>query len=260
VGAIADRLVATSLNCVVRPAEGGDPNTTGDPAYGGLARAQFVTGAAPFEACSSGEAWLSLEDGSLTARLGKPIDASAIRVWTQRDTTSTPAANVFVSRELSRCTGGIALLAFDRALDVTPVPVRIEETSRLQENVVLDGYCISGDNAVPNPLESSIDAISSDSGDERLPPRSLLLAQGTTELEAGGPVLSGATGALIGIITSGAGRACVERDPEARTIATRLAPHRRLLLDAARGADVSLMAEPGGATAGLTACADAGTR
>jgi hypothetical protein len=243
--AIADRLVVTSLNCVVRPAEGADPNTTGDPTYRGAASAEVLFGAMPFGACS--EAWLPLEDGSFTARLGKPIAASSIAVWTAGASRATAAANVFASRELSRCTGGVALLSFDRALDVTPIPIRIDETSELQEEVILHGYCVSGGMAVPNPLESTIEAISSNSGNGQLPPRSLLLAQGTTELEAGGPVLSRETGALVGIIASGAGGTCVERDADARTIATRLAPHRRLLLDAARSAQITLMAEPSGA-------------
>ncbi len=241
--AIAKTLVVTALGCVSRPSRWPDPNPGSDPLFGNPAPLETVDGTSTFaDACRRDGTWDALEDGSLSGRYGKAIDATALSVF-RLDGDSIRPVSVVTSRAASRCSDGVALLVFDRELDVMPLPVRLDDDSALDEAASLIGYCRADPDPLLEALSSSVQAETRAAGTDQLPPRSLLLSQGTSALEVGGAVTSSTTSALLGIMMSGTARTCAGRDPGGTTIAVRLAPFRRMLLETAADEQVELELE-----------------
>lgn len=242
--ALTPRLVLSNVLCLVLPAELdlsdldmplGRPSFDGIPGYTGDVD---YTGS-----CASAAGWGPTEDGSFAAWLGASLEPSSFTVQLLRDgqlVASSSVRRVWFPHAGSRCWDTLAALVLEEPLDVTPRAVRLEETSRVGESITLSAFGPS----LRVPLErlGEIEAITDQAGDASAPPRSLLLSKQVCNYEPGGGVLSAETGAAIGVIAFGTGDEC--GDPEGRTIATRIAPFRRLLLDAAQDAGESLPIEP----------------
>jgi hypothetical protein len=243
--AIARTLVMTSIDCVFRPREIGDPDEITPPEEVEYFSDALYVGVAYDSACGRNEDWGPVEDGTFSSSFGKPFDVSDIAV-SRIDAPDQPfnVRKVYTSNASSRCTSGIALLVLERELDVTPLPIRFEETSQLGDSVSLSGRCIDPEyRPVRQDLDSSIQAITGDEADENVPPRSLLLSRGVSASNIGGAVLSPSSGALIGIIASGSGSLCSAGNPEATVLAVRVAPFGNMLLDAAGEESISLQSE-----------------
>lgn len=93
---------------------------------------------------------------------------------------------------------------------------------------------------VANEAPGLITRLTDESGDTDLPPHAMLVAGQVCSIARGGGVFSSATGALIGII-AWASEDC--SDPEGTTVALRLSPYRRYLVDTAVNLGQPLSAE-----------------
>jgi hypothetical protein len=183
--------------------------------------------------CTSGETWRPLEDGSFAARLGDAVDSSSLLVSVIVPEgvvaeTST-VRETFVAVAESRCAGYLAMLALDVALAADPVPVRLQESAEIGDNVQMSGIWSQESRPRPHTVPAIIEETAGDRGSSTTPPLSLKLSQQLCDFESGGPVVAEDTGALIGIIATPTGENC--GDPLGRTIATRVAPFKRLLID-----------------------------
>jgi len=241
--AIAPTLVVTALGCVVRPAALGDPVPSGPSETRGRLPNIYPASVPYDQVCRREGTWSAREDGSFSARLGKPIAAADILVRRSGDDRVWAAKEVANSGAGSRCADGIAVLTLERQLDVTPLPVRFEETSAVDELVTLSGHCVSGKTVRPRQVPSRIQAVTTDVGTEAAPPRALALQRTVSSFDFGGAVFSPDSGALLGVIASGSEESCDDQDPEGASIAIRLAPFRRMLLEVARGAGEALHSE-----------------
>jgi hypothetical protein len=251
--AIAPSLVLTGLGCVahLNDPEVSDPIASMD-VVAGVATAIWFAAVRDYSAiCDSG--WSLVEDGSFEGWLGEPLDPSSIEVGVQtreieqsgtNELPTVKVEHVFTSHSSTRCRDDIAVLQLEEPLDVLPLPLRLASTDALSEPVILSNFCNSGGTNTRRDTPSQVEAVTEDAADPLLPPRSLQLA-GELGLSApGGAVLSADTGTLIGMIVSGTKRSCESQTTEGTTIAARLMPFRRMLLDAATAADEVLWLEP----------------
>jgi hypothetical protein len=255
--AIAKTLVVTGFGCVVRPSRWADPNPDRDPEFRNPPSSMSFYGSArEGDVCQRGAAWTPLEDGSLSARPGQRIDADALEVRRVGGARVLTPTAVITPDTTSRCSDGLALLVFEQELDVTPLPVRLDDTPVSEEPLTLAAYCRSSPEPTLGLVDSRLEAVTADLGDEDLPPRSVLASGDATALGYGGAVISAESGAVIGVITSGLSQSCAERDPDGETLAIRLAPFRRMLLETAAAEGVELRREQReGEESGLPACA-----
>jgi hypothetical protein len=187
---------------------------------------------------------------------GKPFAADAMSVQPGGDAANTvPVKNVFTSGALSACTPGLALLELERELSIPPLPLRFDDTA-LEESVWLEGYCRDERSLVTHGQPASVAALASGAGSDQAPPWSLLVSANSLGTDIGGAVLS-QTGALTGVIVSGAGADC--GGVGSPTFAVRLSAFRKLLLETARDRGVDLRVEPfseGVPDPGIAACAE----
>lgn len=141
----------------------------------------------------------------------------------------------------SYCADDLAVLELDTELDVTELPLRLDEGSWVGEPVSWDG--LSPGSPPLRGMSSLIERITFASGDDTIPPRSLLLAGQACPNDLGGPVVSVETGAVIGVIATAYGGGC--GDAMGKTVARRLAPFRQFLAQVVRDARGRLIAESG---------------
>jgi hypothetical protein len=208
------------------------------------------------QACDPARAWNPLENGSFAAMFGKPFTADDMSVQQAADPGNTvPVENVFRSGALSACTPGLALLELQRELSLPPLPLRLDDTPP-EEPVWLEGHCSDGRSLLTHRQPSSVTAVASATGSDQAPPWSMLIAGDSLGTDIGGALVS-QTGALLGVIASGAGRAC--SDVGSATWAVRISAFRKLLLETARERGIDLRVEPfseGVPDPGIAACAE----
>lgn len=248
--AIAKTLVVTSTGCIFRPSTIGDPDELSDPEEI-ESSADALYGAVGDGACDPERGWAPLEDGSFAAAFGKPLELEQIAVY-EFDALAErlPVQRVFTSLASSRCAPGIALLVLERELDVTPLPIRFAETSP-GEAVALSGACVGPNfQLLRQEVTAPVEGVAVPGAMAGIPPRSLHVPARFPSLAIGGGVISPTTGALIGVLTSGAQAACEEPDSVGPTFAVRLAPFRGTLLGLAAEQGISLRAEPDPSVAG----------
>jgi hypothetical protein len=249
--AIAPTLVVTSAGCVARPRSAGPP-TESSPAPAVRAARTLIHASVDYDRiCLRSAGWDPIEDGSLSARLGAPIDISALNVHVEwRDGRRLPFAvkRVITTETTSRCSDDIAILQLEVGLDVPAVAVRLDETTSIDEEVTLNGNCSIDTGARRRSDESRILSVTSQVGSELAPPRALVLTGEVSSFESGAAVLSRDSGALIAVIGSGFGNRCDDQDPGATSIAVRVSPFRRMLFSAAQLATETLRVEPGTST------------
>ncbi len=241
--AIAENLVVTTSSCVVRPSEWSEPNLIADPEYGFLSPLDTLFATVDYQAvCERGETWLPREEGALAGRPGRRIEAGALSVFKPGGEEVHP---VFVetSRPASRCTDGLAVLGFDQGLGAQPLPVRLEEKTGVGDPTTLQGYCRAAPMVRLDAFESAIMEVTGSTGSESLPPRALRVDRGLSALEVGGAMVSNDTGALVALIATGAAPTCESRDADGTTVGIRLAPFRRMIVDAAAELGATLLLE-----------------
>jgi hypothetical protein len=243
--AVSKTLVVTSIGCAFRPSDIGDPDELTDPddiEY----FPDLLYASVPYElVCDRERDWAPLENGSFSASFGKPLELSELHVYKASALEQrVDVKRIVTSSASSRCAPGLALLVLERELDVTPLPIRLLETSFPDEPVLLSGNCVDGDHLSRRDLDSGIEAITFDQAEAAAPPHSLLVSQGVLAPTIGGAVVSPASGALIGIVASGTDYRCNKQDPAASTLAVRVASFRSLLLDVAGDEGITLLSEP----------------
>lgn len=255
---IAPTLVLTTLLCAVLPAEL-DFVDLDDPTRrlaGGFFR-YYMGDVDYLESCRTNDGgWAPVDDGSFSARLGERLEASALSVIVPSGgaTDSSSVSRIIRSRSESRCWDTLAVLVLDRDLGLPLMTLRLEEESFVGESVTMSGIGVVDAEFARVVLPSRIEDITFETGDVVAPPRSLLLEGPICDFQTGGPITSDDTGASIGLIAFETDFSC--EDPEAPTIGTRLAPFRRLLIDAARSASETLRVEApvDGSGSGWPAC------
>jgi hypothetical protein len=249
---LAPTLVVTSLSCAYRPSSLGDP----DPMVR-RASTLFYADVDLTRVCDRGQAWAPLEDGSFAATFGKPLDAALISVYPASDVEHMLVVKkVFASGARSPCTPGLALLELEREIEVSPLAVQLDDVAQ-DEAVSLAGHCGEGRDDVTHAWPSRVTAIAGEVGTEQVPPSSLLLDRGSLATDIGGAVTSAQTGALVGVISSGSGRACSELDLDGQAFAVRLSAFRSLLFETARAEGIELRVEASTASVpdpGAAAC------
>jgi hypothetical protein len=246
---IAPTLVVTSMACAFRPSSLDDPGPTRRTS------SMFYDAAFDFERfCDRSQGWAPREDGSFAASFGKQFEASAMSVYLASDPVTTfGVKSVFASGAVSPCTPGLALLELERETNVPPLSLRFDDLPP-EEPVWLEGHCVDGRYLVTHGQASSVTALASAAGSEQAPPWSMLVEGGALATDIGGAVVT-QTGALTGVIVSGAGQACSEAGSEA--LAVRISAFRKMLLETARERGVDLRVEPfseGVPDPGIAAC------
>jgi hypothetical protein len=242
---IAPTLVLTTMLCAGLPpdldlADLGDSNLR---QRGGFFR-YFMGDVDYSDWCrTSDEKWAPAEDGSFSARISEWVDPSTLTVRTLPwgDDNVSSVNRVIRPPTDSRCWDTLAVLVLDRDLGRAPVTLRLEETSYPDDPVTMSGIFGQDDAFAHHELPSRIESVTFEAGDSDTPPRSMLLEGPICEYESGGPVVSDVTGSTIGVIGFETDYSC--EDADAPTIATRVAPFRRMLLDAARDASEILRVE-----------------
>jgi hypothetical protein len=236
--AIAPSLVLTSLGCVSLPVAPQGPNPL------------LQAGTFPVEfshvddegLCRPEDGWRPLEDGTLAARFGRVADAADVTISTDGSDEEISVLQIFTARPTSLCRDDLALLSLAERVDVSPIALRLTDSDGIDDPVILSGNCLADGTLVPHDAPARIQGISYQSATSDLPPRALLLDRQAARLAGGGGVFSQTSGALLGIIMSGIGGDCSEADGE--TIALRLGPYRRMLLDGAVDSGELLQVEP----------------
>jgi len=211
--------------------------------------------------CERDRGWKWIEDGSFAAELGEPLQPDAIGVSVRGALDDTfQVKSIFTSRGQSHCGDDLAALVLEAPTNVSPAAVRLEDVSHVGDAVTLLGFCVTQEGPLAtSTLDSQVEGVTFEEGDVTAPPRSLLLSHVLSVFASGGAVFSPETGALIGVITSGEATGCGEAGPEGKTVAVRLAPFRRMLIDAARAAGQPLHTERGAASSAgepMPACPD----
>ena len=245
---VAPTLVLTSRLCLGLPSEVQalvlDPPVTTEETRAGE-RGLYGVYVDYVSGCSSDAGWRAIEDGSFSSRLGDDIEQTSLLVSVVEPDASvrsmSTVRDVFAAVTESRCDNYLAILALDVALEPTPVPVRMKETASVGDRVQLSGIWSMQSRPRPHTVAATIEAITGGLGSATAPPLSAQLSTQVCDFEAGGPVIAEDTGALIGIVATPTGTEC--GDPLGRTVATRVAPFRQLLVDAVLETGESLQVE-----------------
>jgi len=223
---IAPTLLLTATNCVAEVAAPED----------------FRTGFTAPRCTPSGAV---REDGSFIDRFATLAEPESITI--QRDDGlpfDARVEQIFVASAESTCMPSFAVLELQFPLDVplAPAPVQLVEVPLLGREVLVIGFDVSTDELQRHVQPATVSEVTGDTGSDTLAPRSLMLS-GKACAFSGGAVLDMETGALVGSIrASELNLNCFEG--VGAPLAVRVAPYRRLLLEAAAAAGASLLAEP----------------
>ena len=220
---IAPTLLLTAVNCVT-------PLLSQDEEAGFIPPRCTPTGAA-------------LEDGRFLFRYSPTTAPSGSIQLAGEDEIplGIDVSGVFVSSAASTCTPDVAIVQTRLALDLPAIPIRVEPAESPGDDVVIIGYDTSNRRLERNTTLANIVAVTSDSGSQGLPPRSLSLSRDTCT-KPGGAVLAADTGALIGLIQT-TDRTINCSTATGSPIAVRLAPYRQFIMEVARSTQTTLKLE-----------------
>lgn len=226
-------LIVTSLGCTMVPnelahdygREAPDAQSSG---------AVFFSGAAEAADCNAG---VAQEDGSFSTLYGAPIAAEQFAVYLSSERIRD--AGHGVSRVwragATRCSPGIALLQLSAGLGPSPLPVRFYDT--LGEEPLLLSYL---------SVDASAGLLREDQVTVGLPPSTgaahVFEVPDTCPDQSGGALFSATTGALVGVLDSSIGGA--RCGTLGQGTAVRIAPFRRLLVEAAAPEPVRIESGP----------------
>lgn len=156
-------------------------------------------------------------------RLGLHVPAEQLELYARETPRRAPIARaqrVFSTLSPTICTNDIAFVLLDRALDLPLVPMRLDRAAEAGEQAVLVGYGMdekeAGIDYVRQPrLQrrdlriAAVGPASLSDGVTTAPPRSILLRGPSGCLgDSGGPLLSQASGAVLGVYSLQAGESC----------------------------------------------------
>lgn len=243
--AIAPTLVLTNISCLMLPptVEEAELDMDVPDVFTDFAMVYF--GDVDYGAdCFSEGTWSPVESGDFSERVSETVDSSAVTVSSVADgqpTMTVSVRRILVSRTESRCWDSLAVLVLDQSLGVEPATVRIDEETSVQSPVTLSGMWLEDDRLARHEVPATVLAVTNESEDGAAPPRSLALSGFVCMYEHGGGVFDDESGALIGVISSERDFQCI--DEEAGTVATRLAPFRRMLAEAAADTSETLRIE-----------------
>jgi hypothetical protein len=246
--AVSPGLVVTSASCLTYPPDGeyGDEATVADGPQFRASRSTYLDSQEYDELCDPVRARAPREDGRFGARLGEPVPLQSLAV-ALADDASRPMLGVDAVLSVSggsRCNDGVAVLRLKEPLALPEVPARFEAVDHAGEAVVVSGLADAMGRLVRRDASAQVERVTDLTGDELAPPRSLLLNLGTCPFERGGAVFSADSGALIGLVAWGQNSACeASTSSSGTTVATRLAPFRNLLLEAAAAYGQTLFSE-----------------
>jgi len=232
---IAPTLVLTDVLCIVLPIELELQDLVDTPARPSFDGRALHRASVDYAECAPDASWAPREDGDFSARLGELIDVSTVTVSVLANSLATTTIGIrqaWLAPAEYRCWDDLALLVLEQPIPSPPVSVRLTGTESVGDRVVLGG---SGRGMrQPYEVPSTLQAVTFEAAEPAAPPRSLLIDEQVCDFESGGAVTSAETGELIGVIGDGTGDFC--GDPSGGTLATRIAPFRRMLLEAARDA------------------------
>jgi hypothetical protein len=228
----------------MRPSSVGDPDENQDDRE----LADVFSGAIDHDSlCRPGDSWAPVENGTFGARLGKPIPANDTIVYREGSDRIFDVDLVFRVTTSSRCEDGLAIIALARSLDVASATIRFDDAIELDEPVTISGYCGQNGVAVRREYDTAIESATFNAGSDVLPPRAISMRQSASSFALGGPVFSSETGAVIGIVASASSEFECDLQPvEGTTIAYRLAPFSKMLLEVAAASGSVLRVEPHG--------------
>jgi hypothetical protein len=229
--AIAPTLLLTAVNCVTP-----------------LLSKDVDAGYVPPRCTSTGAA---IEDGQFLFRYAAEAAQPGAIDLVREDGTPLEAgvSAIFVSAAASTCTSDVAIVETQLALDVNPIPIRLEPAEQGGDEVVVIGYDLR-DGALERRLSTAtIVEATDDRGSPTLPPRSMALS-GDTCAKPGGAVIAADTGALVGFIQT-TDRTINCDSATGSPVAARVAPYRQFILEVARDTQTSLVAEVGSDRSGL---------
>lgn len=182
-----------------------------------------------------------VEDGSFEFRYSRIADPSSISLLGKTDPLASMVAEVFVSQASSPCMPDIAVLQVQPELNAPVAPLRLEGNSIVDEEVTITGFDLTGPTAELHETDSTVADATSEVGGEKLPPRSMLLSGNACTVE-GGAVFASTTSALIGVIQQSDLNISCDTGT-GHPVAVQLPPFREFLLDTARQARTTLVAE-----------------
>ena len=188
------------------------------------------------------EAGSPLEEGEFSAWIDQTPNVRDLAIYLANGEGTPPLAvqGAYSSGATSRCGDDLALAYVPEGLPSSGTPLRLEDSTSVGESVRLAGLEGRDGMWVANEAPGLITRLTDESGDTDLPPHAMLVAGQVCSIARGGGVFSSATGALIGII-AWASEDC--SDPEGTTVALRLSPYRRYLVDTAVNLGQPLSAE-----------------
>jgi hypothetical protein len=242
---VAPTLVLTNISCLMLPPTIEEADLDADNVEMFTDFSSVHIGDVDYDSdCRSADTWSPIESGDFSERVTETVDSSAVTVSTILDGRPSMTSNVrriLVSRTESRCWDSLAILVLDQGLEAEPAVVRIDEKTVASSPVTLSGFWIEDNLPSRHEVPATVQAVSLESEGGTAPPRSLALSGFICRYEHGGGVFDNDSGALIGVISSERDFECI--DEEAGTIATRLAPFRRMLADAASDTSETLRIE-----------------
>ena len=190
-------------------------------------------------------------------RLGLHLPPPSIEVYGReipRKSALAHGQQIVSTLSPSVCQNDLAFVVLDTALDLPLVPLRLGRSAELGEASVLIGYGMDGDDVAidyrTQPRQQRRDleiaAVGPDSiadGVTTVPPRALIL-QGPSGCigDSGGPLLSQASGALLGVYSLLAGASCAA--PRAYHQLVHVPPFQTLIDEAFAAANAEPLLEP----------------
>jgi hypothetical protein len=186
-----------------------------------------------------------IDNPSGGGRLGLHLPAEKLEIYgraTPRKTILAHGQQIISTLSPTICSNDLAFVVLDTALDLPLVPMRLGRPARPHEAAVLVGYGLDGTQRLldyrsqPRAQKRNleIEAVGPDSiadGVTTAPPRSLML-QGPSGCvgDSGGPLLSQATGAVLGVYSLQQGESCSA--PDVRHRLTHVPPFQSLIEEA----------------------------
>ncbi len=215
---IAPNLVLTAAHCVSRQAPG------------------------PFD-CDEGNGWSLDEDGSGRGRLGDVYPAEAVSV--RRPTAEgafervAGAERVIAFGAPTRCADNLALVVLDQALDIEPLPLRLESSTREGEGLLLSGFAPFG--SARRSAALTVTHVAAELSSVDAPAGALRLEGGACNSDLGGAIYSPATGALVALPFAPSEGDC--EAPGAQSIALELSRYAQFIRRVAEDAGAALHGE-----------------
>lgn len=190
-------------------------------------------------------------------RLGLHLPADTLEFYAGELPRRDPVARgqeVFSTLSPTVCNNDIAFVLLDRALDLPLLPIRLGRPAAAGERSVLVGF---GMDETESPIDyrrqprlqrrdlaiTAVGPSSVNDGVTNVPPRSLLMRGAAGCIgDSGGPLLSQATGAVLGVYSLQEGESCTA--PDVSQLLAHVPPFTALIAEAFAAAGAEPLPEP----------------